>query len=430
MYQFETIATQLPEPMPRPQGAETPLSDLRVIDFTHYVAGPYATMLLADMGADVLKIEAPGRGDDFRHYPPADPQLPLQGAPYLWTNRNKRSIALNMKSPEGRQIALDLIATADVLVENFSTGVMQRFGLDYAQCKAVNPRLIYCSVSAYGRTGKYADRLGFDPVVQAESGFMSMNGYPDRDGTRTASTVMDIATAMMASNAILAALMARQRTGKGQFIEATLYDTALTMTGFATMQHLCTGFNPKRTANYSPDTSPSGLFQCQDRSFYINCGNTGIFQRLFDTVLGMPEIANDPELSTGVGRVRNRDRLFAILAERLAEHPWAYWQPRLRDAGVPTGEFRTLAEALASDETRERGLVTRIAHPDVGWIPNLGLPIRFSDTPVADPHPAPTLGQHTGEVLAEVLGYSADQIDTACAAGVIGVSAPRAGKLA
>lgn len=421
MYKFDNIETALPEHTPRPAETETPLRDLRVIDFSHYVAGPYATMLLADLGADVLKIEAPLKGDDFRHYPPADPQLPLQGAPYLWTNRNKRSVVLNMKSREGAKIARELIEQADVLVENFSTGVMQRFGLDYEQCKAINPRLIYCSVSAYGRTGKYADRLGFDPIVQAESGFMSMNGYPDRDGVRTAATVMDIATAMMASNAILAALLARERTGKGQFIESVLFDTALTMTGFAAMQHLCTGFNPRRTANSSPDTSPSGVFMCQDRAFYVNCGNTGIFQRLFENVLGMPEIANDPELATGPGRVQRRDQLFGILNARFQEHPWAYWRPKLREAGVPSGEVRTLGEALASDETRERGVVTRIAHPDVGWVPNIGLPIHFSGTPTIDPKPAPRLGQHTAEVLTDVLGYSAEQISNAASAGALGL---------
>jgi len=420
MYQFEKIATDFPVHTPRPTDAETPLQKLRVIDFSHFVAGPYATMVLADMGADVLKIEAPVKGDDFRHYPPADPRLPLQGAPYLWTNRNKRSVALNMKNPEGMKIARDLIAQGDVLVENFSTGVMQRFGLSYQDCKSINPRLIYCSVSAYGRSGDYADRSGFDPIVQAESGFMSMNGYPDRDGVRTVATVMDIATAMMATNAILAALLARERTGRGQFVESVLFDTALTMTGFAAMQHLCTGFNPQRVANVSADSSPSGVVRCQDRSFYVNCGNTGIFRRLFETVIGMPEIAHDPGLATGTGRMKQRDRLFEILNAEFGKRPWAYWRPKLREAGVPSGEVRTLGEALISDETRERGVVTRIAHPDVGWVPNVGLPISFSNTPIVDPRHAPRLGEHTQQVLMEVLGYSAEQVNEAARMGVVG----------
>jgi len=421
MYQFDRIAESLPEHPPRSAEAETPLGPLLVVDFSHFVAGPYASMLLADMGADVIKIEAP-KGEDFRHYPPFDPQLPLQGAPYLWSNRNKRSIALDLKSEAGIRIARGLIAKADVVLENFSTGVMERLGLGYNACRAINPRLVYCSVSAYGRTGPHADRLGFDPIVQAESGFMSMNGYADREGVRSAATVMDIAAAMMACNAILAALIARERTGKGQAIEATLFDTAITMTGFAAMQHLCTGLNPRRNANTSPDTCPSGVFATKDKSFYINCGNTGIFRRLFEEVLQRPDIANDPELATSSGRLKQRERLFALLNEALSRRPWSHWQPLLRKAGVPSGEVRTLADALASNEVRDRHLVTRIPHPTVGWLPNIGLPIRFSETPVVDPRPAPAVGQHTVEILGEVLGFTNENLEQAARAGAFGAS--------
>src|SRR5437879_5813924 len=198
-------------PTGRPD-AESAIDGLRVVDFTHFLAGPIATMILADFGADVIKIEAPDKGEDFRYYPPQDPALRAQGGPFLWGNRNKRSVALDLKTAEGVEAVRELITQADVVIENFSTGVMQRYGLDYAQCAAINPRVIYCSVSAYGREGPYADRLGFDPVAQAESGFISMNGYQDRPGVRSGSPVMDIATAMMASNAILLALLARART--------------------------------------------------------------------------------------------------------------------------------------------------------------------------------------------------------------------------
>ncbi|KQX95849.1 CaiB/BaiF CoA transferase family protein [Variovorax sp. Root473] len=400
---------ELPEQQPAPAASVGILAGVRIVDFTHFVAGPLATMTLADFGADVIKVEAP-KGDDFRFYPPTDPELEAQGAPYLWTNRNKRSIALDMKSPQGLAVAKALIESADVLVENFSTGVMDRFGLDYEACKKINPRLIYCSVSAYGRTGPYADRLGFDPIAQAESGFISMNGYSDRQGVRTGSAIMDISTAMVATNAILLALMARQKDGAGQAIEVALFDTAILMTGFAAMQHLTTGYEPQRNGNTSPDTCPSGVFQCEDAPFYINCGNDGIFVRLFEQVLERPDIAHDPVLSKRANRLARRDFLFELMSEAFAKHPWQYWQPKLRAAGVPSGQVRTLAQALASDEARSRNLVSRIPHPVKGWIPNITTPIRLSRTPAAVSRAAPAVGADTDEVLREALGFDEERI--------------------
>lgn len=402
------------------QPAQSAVSGLKVVDFSHFVAGPLATMILGDFGADVIKIERPGRGEDFRQYPPLDPELPAQGGPFLWSNRNKRSIALDIKTEEGAQAALDLIADADVVVENFSTGVMDRLGLGYERCAALNPRLVYCSVSAYGREGPSADRLGFDPIVQAESGYISMNGYPDRPGVRSIPTVMDIGTAMMASNALLLALLARERTGKGQFVEVALFDTAILMTGFASMQNLITGKDPQRNGNTSSDTCPTGVFAAADRSFYINCGNDGIFARLFNDVLDRPDIATRPDLARGVGRLKHRDELFAILDDIFATQPWSYWQARLRAAGVPHGEVRTLGEALSSPEVRSRGLVTRIPHPVKGWIPNVATPMRLSDTPAVAPRPAPAVGQHTLEVLRDVLHYDDARIAALERAGALG----------
>jgi len=380
-------------------------------------------MTLADFGADVIKVEAPVKGDDFRHYPPQDPEIPAQSAPYLWTNRNKRSIGLDLKSPAGLDVAHALIASADVLVENFSTGVMDRFGLDWETCSRLNPGLIYCSVSAYGRTGPYADRLGFDPIAQAESGFISMNGYHDREGVRTGSPIMDISTAMSATNAILLALLARQKDGKGQFIEVALFDTAIVMTGFAAMQHLTVGHEPRRNGNTSPDTCPSGVFQCQDLPFYINCGNDGIFVRLFEQVLERSDIAHDPVLSKRANRLEQRDFLFKLMDEAFESKPWSHWQPRLRAAGVPSGQVRTLAQALSSDEARSRGLVTRIPHPVKGWIPNVATSLRLSRTPALAARAAPAVGADTDAVLGEVLRYDGDQIDALRARGAFGALA-------
>jgi len=417
---FATRTGEFPEYTPRPAGAPTALQGIRIVDFTHFIAGPLATMMLADMGADVIKIEAPERGDELRYYPPAVPGLEAQGGPFLWSNRNKRSVALDLKSATGIEVARQLIATADVVIENFSTGVMDRFGLDYASCRQLNPRLVFCSVSAYGREGPFADRLGFDPVVQAESGFVSMNGYADRMGVRASSAVMDISTAMMVSNALLGALLARERQGEGQYLEVALFDTGLLMTGWATMQHLVSGNEPQRHGNTSPDTCPSGVFQASDKPFYINCGNDKIFHRLMSQVLDRPDLANDPVLKDRNGRIARRDDLFAQLDEEFRHHPWSHWQARMRECQIPCGEVRSVGEAMRSAEAQARGLVTRIAHPVLGEIPNISSPIRYARTPVADPLPAPRIGEHTVSILKETLGYSDAQIDELAQSGTFG----------
>jgi crotonobetainyl-CoA:carnitine CoA-transferase CaiB-like acyl-CoA transferase len=419
MTMLEQLEAEFPEYAPRPTAAPKALEGIRVVDFSHFIAGPFATMILADMGAEVIKIEAPERGDDLRRYPPVHPDLKL-GAPFLWTNRNKQSVAVDLKSKDGLAIVRELIATADVVVENFSTGVMQRFGLDYDSCRKLKPELIYCSVSAYGRDGAFADRLGFDPIAQVESGFVSMNGYADREGVRALSPVMDISTAMMACNAILGALVARERSGLGQSIEVSLFDNAVLMTGYATLQHLFTGNDPQRNGNVSPDTCPSGVFRAPDHTFYINCGNDKIFQRLMSQVLERDDLATAEIYASGPERIRRRDELFAILGEAFEKHPWSYWQPRLRAAGVPSGQLRTVGEAIRSPEAREHRLVTRIAHPDGGWVPNVALPIRYSRTPVADPVVAPAVGQHTNAVLCDLLGYDEARLNKLAEAGAFG----------
>jgi crotonobetainyl-CoA:carnitine CoA-transferase CaiB-like acyl-CoA transferase len=420
---FNNLETDFPEQRLRSPDAELALQGIRIVDFTHFIAGPFATMILADMGAEVIKVESPGKGDDFRQYPPIVPAFG-GGVPYAWTNRNKRSIALNLKSPEGLALARELIAQADVVVENFSTGVIERLGLGYETLREANPKLIFCSVSAYGRKGAFADRLGFDPIAQAESGFIKMNGYPDREGVRALSPVMDISTAMMACNGILGALVSRARTGKGQYVEVALFDNAVLMTGYAPMQQLATGDEPRRPGNTSPDTCPSGVFKASDRSFLINCGNTGIFQRLMTQVLELPQVAADPAYATNKDRVARREEVFALLQEEFSKKPWAHWQERMRAASVPSGELRTVGEAIRSPEAREREIVTRLPHPELGWVPNVALPIRYSETPLADPTPAPKVGQHTSDVLNEWLGYDSQRIQRLEQAGAFGTAPP------
>jgi crotonobetainyl-CoA:carnitine CoA-transferase CaiB-like acyl-CoA transferase len=411
---------ELPEPEPRSPSAPSPLDGLRVLDLTHFIAGPMATMILADGGAHVIKVEPPARGDDFRYYPPADPRAPRDGVPFLWVNRNKKSLVLDLKNPGGLEVAKDLVRNSDVLVENFSSGTLERLGLGYETCRALNPRLIYATASAYGSRGEFADRGGFDAIAQAESGFMSMNGYADREGVKTGATVMDMATAMMLSNAILMALTARQRNGQGQRLEVCLFDTGLYMTGFAPMQYMFTGVQPPRGGNTPPDTSPSGVFQCYDRSFMLNSGNARIFNRLVKEVLGCVELQEDPAWGDVGYRIAHRDRLSAILNREFAKFEWAELQRRLRASKVPHGEVRTLPEALNSREATQRRRVTRIRHKKLGWIPNYPLPFELMSTPLREATASPGLGENSMEVLSQL--YSPDHIQYLSTQGAFGAA--------
>jgi crotonobetainyl-CoA:carnitine CoA-transferase CaiB-like acyl-CoA transferase len=393
------------------------LAGIRVADFSHFIAGPLCSMILADLGAEVIKIEKADGGDDFRRIRP--PVTEQEGAPYLWANRNKKSIALDLKQPGARRIAREIIDRSDVVLENFSTGVMARFGLDYASVAATNPRLIYASVSAYGRDGALKDRLGFDPIAQAESGFMSMNGEPDRVGLRSGPSIMDMSTAMMTTNAVLAALFARERLGVGQFIESALFDTAVTMVGFHAMNYLISGDEPTRFGNNSRDTVPTAAMETADGPIFVACANDRTWQRMGSLVLERPDLVEHPDYATTRERTRNRDALIAIIGDILLTKPRAYWLARMREAGVPAGAINSISEAFGSDEMKARGLVHAIPHPVVGSVPNIRLPFKLHGTPLADPVAAPGLGQHATEILRDVLGYDAKQVEAAADAGEV-----------
>ncbi|MBI5277651.1 MAG: CoA transferase [Burkholderiales bacterium] len=397
---------------------QTPLRDLRIADFSHFIAGPLATMILADMGAEVIKVESAAGGDGFRSYPPS---IGGESVPYLWANRNKKSVSLDLKTREGRAVALDLVARADVVVENFSTGVMQRLGLDYETLSRDNPRLIYASVSTYGRSGPYADRIGFDPVVQAESGFISMTGDPaQQPGFRAGPSIMDISTAMMTANAIQGAFIARQRTGRGQLVETTMIETAINMLGNFSLSYLATGVNPTRFGNTQATAAPVGAFETATGPIYLACANDRTFQRLARDVLLDPSLADDPAYATSGGRRDHQQRLIADIGARLKLQDRDTWLARMHEAGVPGGAIRTVAEAMEAPEIRELGLVSRIPHPTLGTIPNVGLGMHFSDTPLADPVAAPLLGADTDTVLRELLGYAPERIASLRAQGVFG----------
>jgi formyl-CoA transferase len=393
------------------------LDGLLVVDFTRVVAGPACTQTLADFGANVIKIENPEGGDDTRHYEHAD--LAGESAAFVSLNRNKRGIVLDLTKPEARAVALELIARADVVVENFSSGVMKKYGLDYASVAPDNPRLVYCSISAYGRQGPFASRPGFDPITQAESGFMSLNGFPDGPPVRTGPPAVDMLTGMTACNAILLALLARDKLGCGQHVEVALFDIALAMTQFYGMAYLMSGVNPSRQGN-SPNGSPSvGVYQGSDAPFYIACANDRLYRRLVVEVLARPDLVSG-EFGDRRSRTANKDKLRGILAGLFAQDTRENWVTRMKAANIPVGYLRTVEEAFNSPEARERHRISEIPHPKAGTVPNIETPLTLALTPVIEPVAAPLLGQHTKEVLRDTLGYDDGQIAALAEAGVFG----------
>src|SRR5882762_6077457 len=409
---------QLPERAPRARNEPTALDGLLVIDFTRVVAGPACTQTLADFGAEVIKIENPDGGDDTRAYEHAE--IGGESAAYLSLNRNKRGIALDFTNARALEVARALVAKADVVVENFSGGVMKKYGLDYVSVEPSNPRLIYCSISAYGRKGQWALRPGFDPITQAESGFMSLNCFPDGEPVRTGSPIVDMATGMSACNAILLALIARERLGRGQNVEVALIDIAVAMTGFYGMAYLISGNNPGRFGN-SPNGSPTvGVYRASDGPLYMACANDRLYRRLVTEVLERPDLVTDPEFATRKARTANKEKLRAAIAGVFAGDRLENWMAKMKKANIPVGYLRTVEEGFNAPEVRDRHRLSRMPHPTAGSVPNIESPVNMSMTPTVDPVAAPLLGQHTKDVLRQTLGYDDSRIATLAEAGAFG----------
>jgi crotonobetainyl-CoA:carnitine CoA-transferase CaiB-like acyl-CoA transferase len=416
-----TTKLPLPERLPRAKDAPRALDGVLVVDFTRVVAGPACTQTLADFGAEVIKIENPEGGDDTRAYEHAE--IGGESAAYLSLNRNKRGIALDLTNPAAREVARELIARADVVVENFSASIMQKFGLDYPSVAPTNPRLVYCSISAYGRKGPFASRLGFDPITQAESGFMSLNGFPDGPPVRTGPPIVDMATGMSACNAILLALIARDRLGRGQQVEVALFDTAMAMTGFYGMAYLISGNNPGRFGN-SPNGSPTvGLYEASDGPLYMACANDRLYRRLVTEVLERPDLITDPDFATRRVRSANKEKLRAIIAGVFATDRLENWMAKMKKANIPVGYLRTVEQGFDAPEARERDRLSRIPHPTAGSVPNIETQINMSVTPSIDPVAAPLLGEHTKEVLSKTLGYDEGRISALAETGAFGKAA-------
>jgi crotonobetainyl-CoA:carnitine CoA-transferase CaiB-like acyl-CoA transferase len=383
-----------------------PLNGIKVVDFTRVIAGPVAALILSDLGAEVVKLEHPEGGDDTRGYRPPD-YKGLSPA-FLAYNRGKQSVAIDLQKSSGLATARGLIKEADIVIENFSTGVMTKYGLDYDSVR--RPELIYISTSAYGRDGPFAQQPGYDPVVQAESGYQSLTGHPEHEPVRTAIPMTDVTTGLNGALAALAALWRRKKTGLGQFVEAPLYDTGAFNTLPLAIQRMLGGQNPTRLGNADHWIAPSNSYIASDGELVVlTAADNKQFKALF-SLIDRHDIVGTSDYLTAVGRLNNRDKLDKAVQAAIATAPAADWVTRLREVGVPVALLRETPEAIESKETKRRGLTGRAPHPILDDAPELGPPFRLKYRGTKPAQGAPTLGQDTDKVLKRWLGYSEAQI--------------------
>nr|WP_297532659.1 CaiB/BaiF CoA-transferase family protein [uncultured Roseateles sp.] len=407
------------------------LKGVRVLDLSRVLAGPWCTQTLADLGADVIKIERPPKGghpggDDTRGWGPPylkdrAGQDTAEAAYYLGANRNKRSVAIDIASPQGQDLIRELARRADVLVENYKVGDLTRYGLDAAALLEINPRLVFCSVTGFGQTGPYRDRAGYDYAVQGLGGLMSVTGeadaLPGGGPQKVGVAVADLFTGMYATVAILAALRHRDATGQGQVVDMALLDTQVAMLANLGANYLTTGKAPRRMGNAHQNIVPYQVFQASDGHLIVAVGNDGQFVK-FCELLGLPELPRDPRYASNSQRVRHRDELVPLLAARVAERPRQHWLDAMEAAKVPGGAINDLSEVFDDPQVQHRGMVVSMAHPLSDALRVVASPMKLSETPVAYRLPPPLMGQHTDEVLAE-LGHGPDAIAAWREEGVI-----------
>jgi formyl-CoA transferase len=403
------------------------LDHLRVLDLTRVLAGPWCTQLLADLGADVIKIERPGAGDDTRHWGPpylkdANGRDTTEAAYYLAANRGKRSVTVDIAAPEGQALLRRLAAQSDVLVENYKVGQLAKYGLDYVTLAAEQPRLVYCSITGFGQEGPYKDRAGYDFIIQGMAGFMSITG--ERDGQpgggpqKAGVAVADLMTGMYATVAILAALAERDKSGRGQHIDLALFDTQIAMLANMNLNYLVSGSAPGRVGNAHANIVPYQVFDAADGPVIIAVGNDAQFAK-FCAVAGCAELAADPRYVRNADRVRNRGALIETLEPIIRTRPVAFWTEQLEAAGVPCGPINSIAQAFADPQITARGLRLELPHPQAGRVPSVASPIRMSATPPVYERAPPLLGEHTDQVLRELAGLSPEEIATLRARGTV-----------
>ena len=392
-----------PENPPPAAGA---LDGVKVLDLSRVLAGPYCTMVLADYGAEVIKVEAPGQGDDTRQWGP--PYAGGESAYYLAINRNKRSLTVNLKRPEGIAIIYRLAARSDVVVENFRTGQAGQMGIGYEALRELNPGLIYCAITGYGQTGPLANRPGYDFAIQAQSGLMSITGPVQGPPSKVGVALADVMTGMHAAVAILAALHHRQLTGEGQYIDIALFDSQLAALVNVAQSFLVTGRPPQRYGNGHPTIVPYQSFDTADGTIALGVGNDGQWQR-FCVVLDRPDLAADARFATNPQRVAHREELIPFLAAILSQRPSGPLLATLAAADIPAAPVNDLPQALADPQVQARDLIRHVAHPTIGDLPLIGPPARLSETPPSVRIAPPLLGQHTKDILTE-LGYTDDGI--------------------
>jgi crotonobetainyl-CoA:carnitine CoA-transferase CaiB-like acyl-CoA transferase len=408
-------ARKRPAAAPRARPARAPLAGLRVIDFTRILAGPFGSQFLGDMGAEVIKVEEPAKGDDTRGWPPF---VAGEATYFLSVNRNKKSLTVNMKAPEGVAILEKLIARSDVVLENFRPGTMERLGLGYGKLRRINPRLVYCSISGFGESGPEASRPGYDLIVQGESGLMDITGFADGPPVKVGNSIADLVSGMAAAQGVTLALLARDRSGRGQKVEIGMLDVMASLLTYQAGLYWNAGGRPARRGNQHPSIVPYEVFRAQDAYLTLGVANNSLWERTC-RALDRGDLVRDPRFDTEANRVTHRDMLIPMLNEILGARPADEWLERLEKAGVPAGKIKTVAEVCESPHLKARGMVVKLPHPKAGSITVMGVPIRLHDTPGAASVPPPLLGQHTDEILTRLLRIPRGRVERLRAAGVV-----------
>ncbi len=384
-----------------------PLEGIRVLDLSRILAGPFCTMMLGDMGAEVIKVENPVGGDDTRGWPPF--YEGGESSYFQSVNRNKKSLTLNLKAEEGKSILRGLVEESDILIQNFRPGAIERLGFDWDTCHALNPRLIYASVSGYGQSGPSKERPAYDILLQGEGGLMSITGAEGGGGFKTGIAIADLTTAMFATQGILLAIIARERTGKGQYVDTAIQDGQAALMSHAAGNFFATGTPPGRLGNRHPSIAPYRDFPCSDGELIVAAANDSLWQR-FARAIGRADLADDSKWDTNAARVSGRDELEAEIEETMRVRTRAEWAEIVSDAGVPCGPVRTIEELCADPQIHHREMVVEMEHARTGILKVMGNPMKLSDTPGELRLPPPLLGEHTDEILTSLLGKSGEEI--------------------